>query len=80
MTDPIETLAVADPVRGRVPTAAAAARMDAGLRVTELERLTTGPGADRDPRVARDGESLVFSTITGVLVWLIRTLVDHRRW
>jgi hypothetical protein len=23
---------------------------------------------------------LVFSTITGVLVWLIRTLVDHRRW
>jgi hypothetical protein len=23
---------------------------------------------------------LVFSTVTGVLVWLIRTLVDHRRW
>lgn len=46
---------------------------------------------DRDPRAAaafRMWEDLmqglliilVFSTITGVLIWLIRTLVDHRRW
>ena len=45
---------------------------------------------DRDPRAAafRMWESLqqgffillLFSTVTGVLIWLIRTLVDHRRW
>lgn len=45
---------------------------------------------NRDPRAAafRIWENimqgffilLVFSTITGVLVWLIRTLVEHRRW
>jgi Tol biopolymer transport system component len=40
-------------------------RMDDGLRVTALDRLTTGPGADWAPRVSRDGKSLLFSTITG---------------
>lgn len=48
------------------------------------------PPGEWDPRQAafRTWENLqqglliilVFSTITGVLVWLIRTLVEHRRW
>lgn len=52
---------------------------------------TANHGAwEHDPRAAafRTWQSLqqgffillVFSTITGVLVWLVRTLVDHRRW
>jgi hypothetical protein len=54
MTDPIETLAVADPLRGSAPSAEQAARMDAGLRrLPALEETPVGAAPRARRRSAR---------------------------
>ncbi len=55
-----------------------------------LERISAGGGYNSDPRsqgqqdfmslVGDFTAFLVFIVVTGVLVWLIRLFVDHRRW
>ncbi len=55
-----------------------------------LERISVGGGYNSDPRsqgrqdfmnlVGNFIAFLVFIVVTGVLIWLIRLFVDHRRW
>ena len=40
--------------------------VDTSLRITSLDRMTAGPGADWSPTVSRDGKILVFTVITGL--------------